>query len=89
MYEHEGVLIQLFENRKAMQIKLASDNIDVRIRQVPLERANDTTGIDPEWLTAYDLTMNDWVHNDSTVWQWLKLKGLDEIGVTKRLSGLR
>ena len=88
MYEHEGVLIQRFENGDVMQVKLAPDKIDVRIRRVSGVHANGTTSDNPEWVTAYDFVMNEWLAGDSVVWQWLKTKGIDEIGMRKRLSGM-
>jgi hypothetical protein len=85
MYEQDDVLIQPFQNGKAMHVRLAEDKVDVRTRQVPIERASDTGSALPEWFTAYDLILAEWMRSNSPVWQWLQLKGIDEAAVVKRL----
>lgn len=89
MYERDGVLIQPFPNGKAMQVKLESDNIGVRCRQVPPADANDTTKEIPEWLTAYDYILSEWIRDKSPVWLWLKAKGINETEVMKRILKLK
>lgn len=69
LYEQAGVLVQPFQNGKAMQVRLAEDNIDVFMRQVPVEFARDTARVQPEWSTAYDLIMSEWVRSNSPVWR--------------------
>ena len=89
MYEHSGVLIQPFPNGTAMQVKLAPDRLDVRTRTVPGDKANETKGDTPKWLTAYDYVISEWVLSNSPVWQWLKEKGIDETAVHKRILKLK
>jgi len=85
MYEHHDVLVQPFPNGKAMQVKLEPDKIGVRSRLVPISDARNTTSDKPKWLSAYGHIMSEWMRDNSPVWQWLKLKGIDEAGVMRRL----
>ena len=89
MYEHEGVLVMPFQNGKTMQVKLEPDNVGVLNRQVPISVAKNTTSDNPKWLSAYDYVMSQWMNDNSPVWQWLKLKGIDEVGATKRMLKLK
>ncbi len=39
---------------------------------------NDTESEDPMWDSAYGYILAQWRGSNSTVWQWLKKRGLDE-----------
>ena len=73
----------------AIQVKLEPDNIGVRCRQVPIPDAKNTASDNPKWLSAYDKIMFEWMKDNSPVWQWLKVKGIDEIGAQKRMLKLK
>jgi hypothetical protein len=89
MYEQNDTLIQRFPDGKAMQVKLAPDRVDVRIRTVQGEKADDTESNTPHWSTAYGFILSEWMLKDSPVWRWLRDKGIDEIAARKRLLGLK
>jgi hypothetical protein len=88
MHEVDGVLVQDLENGTAMQVKLEADRVGVRHRAVPVARMNDVTAEEPEWLTAYNFSMAEWVNNNSPVWQWLQEKGIDAAAAQRRMMGL-
>ena len=89
MVECDDVLIQGLGNGKAMQVRLEPDRIDVRMREVSIEAARETSSPTPPWNTAYDLAMARWIETDSPVWQWLKSKGIQEIQARRRILGLK
>ena len=78
MHEINGVLIQKLLSSKAMQVRLGANKIDVQFRYVPVEKMNDTESEDPQWSNAYGYILAEWRRSKTTVWQWLKEKGLDE-----------
>ena len=89
MYEHDGVLVMPFPNGKAMQVRLEPDNVGVLNRQVPISEADNTTSDNPKWLSAYAYAMSQWMKDNSPVWQWLKLKGINETGAMERMLKLK
>jgi hypothetical protein len=88
MHEYNGVLVQPFPNGKAMQVRLEPDRVDVRTREVPVDRIHETEANEPQWNTAYDYVIADWMQRNSPVWQWLKEKGIDEPMAIKRMLHL-
>jgi len=73
-----------------MQIRLGDDNVEIRFRQVPVEKMHDTSSDDPTWDNAYGSTfLYHWIAGNSPEWQWLKAKGLNEPAARLRQGGLK
>ena len=78
MLEHRGVLIQKFENGKAMQVRLEPNRVQVRTRYVDAQKMKDTESDTDPWSLANGYKLAAWREGNSPVWQWLLEKGLDE-----------
>jgi hypothetical protein len=87
MYEYKGVLLLDFQNGRAMQVRLDGPG-DVKTRQVQVDKINDVESDSPEWVSAPDYILANWIKDNSPVWQWLQENGANEVTVRMRMARL-
>jgi len=81
--EHRGALLVRLRGGSVMQLRLQPDRTTVLIRTVPLTKAKQLED-DLPWQAAPESQIEEWLHSDSAMGQWLVAKGLAD----ERLASL-